>query len=216
MVLQVHQVHQDLVVHQDLQVLQDQVVHQVLQVHQDLQGSSGSSGATGAAGGTVARFNGYDNGTLNGSTNFSTTNTTAFLKVDTTQYGLDPAINTNYYTFTNQSDTITVDENGYYIINANIVFLLASRGSNRSMVAANIYINSTKQEDTYSDSYGRGSSYNEDVNVSIKAYYFLSANDTIKIELQAAHMDSSGTGTVSVQDAVWNVDICIWCSSYSR
>ena len=125
---------------------------------------------------------------------FSSQGTAGFVKVSNTQYGLDPSINTNYYTHTTNEDTITVDSNGYYIISSNVNFLVSGRSSKRSSMQSTIYINGSAQAASKSDTYARGSSYNDEVNTYVTAYYYLSANDTIKVRVNSHYMESTGVG----------------------
>ena len=69
----------------------------------------------------------------------------------------------------------------------------------------NLLINGTAVDSSKSDTYSRGSSYNDEVNTLTTGYFYLDAEDTVKIQVTAVRMDSSGTGDVLIQDAVINI-----------
>jgi hypothetical protein len=69
----------------------------------------------------------------------------------------------------------------------------------------NLYINNVVVDSSKSDTYSRGSLYNDEINTISTGYFYLSANDQVKMRVTSARMDSSGTGTVAVTDAVINI-----------
>jgi len=69
----------------------------------------------------------------------------------------------------------------------------------------NLYINGAVVDSSKSDTYSRGQLYNDEINTLTTGYFYLNTNDTIRMEVNAARMDSSGTGTVAITDAVINI-----------